>query len=103
MFKNFLKSLAAPLREPASPGSSISVLIVAMIMACGALIFGLHVAHYPITEPFDPSALSLPDGTQLAALLQTLAWLALINLSAWSLGSLAESRFRLPPEAPSGE
>ena len=83
-------------REPTSSRSIASLLIVSAILACGAVLLGLHVQRYPVTGSVDTAAFALPDVTKLMAMLRALAWLALINFSAWSFGSLAETRLPLP-------
>jgi len=83
---------------------------MALVVLVGVLGFALllfHIKRYPVVgvSTIDPAQFSLPQASKLLAMLRSLSWLGLVNLSALCLGALFErwlplsaalSRFRLP-------
>jgi len=88
-----------------SPQRSIALVVLVGVLGFALLLF--HIKRYPAVglSTIDPAQFSLPQASKLLAMLRSLSWLALINLSALCLGALFErwlplsaalSRFRLP-------
>ncbi|MCH8082801.1 MAG: hypothetical protein IH885_01040 [Myxococcales bacterium] len=79
---------------------------MASVGVLGFALLLLHIWRYPAVgvSAVDPAQFSLPQASKLLAMLRSLSWLGLINLSALCLGALFErglplsaalSRFRL--------
>lgn len=62
-------------------------------------MLALHIARYPVGDPMAArwELLGLPGLDKLWALASTLAWLALLNVAAWSSGALPMRWLPLPP------
>ncbi len=90
-------------REPSTPPeilskySQRSKLLVALVGVLGFALLFFHIARYPAAglSAVDPAQLSLPQAHKLLAMVRSLLWLGLINLSALCLGSLFERRLPL--------
>ena len=70
-----------------------------LFLAVGIPLMGLHVARYPPQIPDPAVALGIGGGLQAEKLLdmaRAVGWLAVLNLAAWSLGSLPERVLRHP-------
>jgi len=83
-----------------------SLALVALVGVLGFALLLVHIQRYPATgvSTVDPAQFSIPQASKLLAMLRSLSWLGLINLSALCLGALFErwiplsaalSRFRL--------
>jgi hypothetical protein len=92
---------------PLSQSPQRSIALVALVGVLGFALLLFHIKRYPAVglSTIDPAQFSLPQASKLLAMLRSLSWLALINLSALCLGALFErwlplsaalSRFRLP-------
>jgi len=87
---------------PTPPGSLSqsprrSIALVALVGVVGFALLLIHVARYPVVgeSAVNPAQFSLPQASKLLAMLRSLSWLGLINLSALCLGALFERRLPL--------
>jgi len=91
-------SRAAPTPpEPLSQSPRRSMVLVALVGVLGFALLLLHIARYPAVglSTVNPAQFSLPQASKLLAMLRSLSWLGLINLSALCLGALFERRLPL--------
>ena len=69
-----------------------SIALVALVGVLGFALLLLHIWRYPVVgvSTVDPAQFSLPLASKLLAMLRSLSWLGLINLSVLCLGALFE-------------